>query len=329
MNPRSFLIFILLLILYFSLVTSCSTNRGRIKQGRGGEIQSADIIAHCKEPRKTYAKEIEASLKAEIDKLRRIPNARLEAELRNKVIRLSDYSTKGLDLDLLLFRICEMSLNRGFTNDQTSRLIEIAIEAWSEKQKEEPGDDYPEFKLLRNTPVNSNLIIGFYFMLKIHGKNPLKEFKIRTIDIQDFRIKSSTVYHTDLQLLDLNLPTPYVTDGKLDHPNLVYKRDFGELKPAKNYVLPDNSYKSPLVVLNAIPLDKNLPFQGFNIYCESAHKYWLYEIRFITKGGETEWAIQQHEISENNEWKFLDSESDISKGYNLLDEDGNPIFYGK
>ena len=95
MNPRYFLIFILLLIFYFSLVTSCSTTRGRIKQGRGGEIQSADIIGYCKEPRKTYAKEIEASLKAKIDKLRKIPDARLEAELRNKVIRLSDYSTKG------------------------------------------------------------------------------------------------------------------------------------------------------------------------------------------------------------------------------------------
>jgi hypothetical protein len=118
-----------------SLIPSCSSNRGKIKQGKGGEIQSADVVARCEEPRKTYAKEIQATLKAEIDKLNKIPDIRLEAELRNKVIRLSDYSAKGLDLDLLLFRICEMSLNRGFTSDQTSYLIEIAIKAWSEKEE--------------------------------------------------------------------------------------------------------------------------------------------------------------------------------------------------
>lgn len=43
-------------------------------------------------------------------------------------------SQKGLDLDLLLFRICEISINRGFTNEQTSQLINRVIDLWNREQ---------------------------------------------------------------------------------------------------------------------------------------------------------------------------------------------------
>lgn len=222
-------------------------------------------------------------------------------------------------------------------NDEQQQLIEELQKSTLSKANEligleTGGDSYPKFTLLRNTPApGSNLTIGFYFTFRIEGKFSLKKFKVRIVDIKDFTKQSSAVYHTDLWMLDLNFPTPFASTG-MNHPNLVYGKDYDEIKPNTNEVLPDEKYESPnpkIKVGYAIALDEDLPKQGFNIYCQSEHKFWFYEIRFITKGEKTEWAIQQREFSENNDWKLLDSESEISKGYDLLDENGNPIFYGE
>jgi hypothetical protein len=119
------------------LLISCSTtkNRGKLTVGEGGVITGGQIKVYCDPPQKQYAKEVEAKLLAEISELKNIPEVKLETSLNSKVIKLADYSSQGLDRDLLLFRICEMSVNRGLSNEQTKNLIDKAIKVWDEETK--------------------------------------------------------------------------------------------------------------------------------------------------------------------------------------------------
>jgi hypothetical protein len=118
-------------ILFCGLITSCAS-RGTVEFGEGGKIVRGEGIAQCGAPRKPYAKEVDAELKLELKDL----DLTADAALKDKVIKLTDYSQKGLDLDLLLFRICEMSINRGFTNEQTSQLIQKVITLWNQEEQD-------------------------------------------------------------------------------------------------------------------------------------------------------------------------------------------------
>lgn len=121
------------LVVFVALVClACNTGKqGTVKQGKDGKIESAKITAKCTPPQKSYAKEIEAKLKAEMDTLRFTSISNFDASFSQKVVKLRDYSSQGLDLDLLLFRICEMANNRGFTSEQTTELLNKAIDIWN------------------------------------------------------------------------------------------------------------------------------------------------------------------------------------------------------
>lgn len=122
---------IVISILFF---LSCTSSRqGRVIQGKDGKIESAIINAKCTPPSRSYATDIDAKLKAEMDSLRFTPKASFDASFQQKIVKLKEYSSLGLDLDLLCFRICEMSNNRGFTSEQTMKLISDAINIWGQK----------------------------------------------------------------------------------------------------------------------------------------------------------------------------------------------------
>jgi len=126
------------------LLTSCVTNRGTVEYGKDGVIVGGKGKARCKEPDKRYNPEITAKVSTEIDKLKDIPYVKLGLELHRSVKQLSvDYSQEGLDLDLILFRICEMSLNRGLTNKHTVELTKKAIEAWKNKTQGSHNNTVP------------------------------------------------------------------------------------------------------------------------------------------------------------------------------------------
>lgn len=118
---------------FFSFCSS--SKQGKVIQGKDGKIESAIIDARCSYPKKTYAKELDAKIKAEVDSLRFTPQSNFDVSFNQKVIKLHDYTAKGLDLDLLLFRVCEMANNRGFTSEQTSLLIQKAIDLWGQAEK--------------------------------------------------------------------------------------------------------------------------------------------------------------------------------------------------
>jgi len=77
---------------------------------------------------------LEIKVKNGIDSLALLPATSIEASLSQTVTRLSDYSSDGLDIDLILFRLCEISINKGFTKNQTDSLFQNAIDAWSKKK---------------------------------------------------------------------------------------------------------------------------------------------------------------------------------------------------
>jgi hypothetical protein len=121
---------------FLFVLISCSTaKQGKVKQGKDGKIENAVITAKCTPPQKSYAKEIEAKLKAEMDSLKFTPSTSFDASFNQKVIKLREYSSQGLDWDLLAFRICEMSNNRGLTSEQTSNLLTKALDLWENAQK--------------------------------------------------------------------------------------------------------------------------------------------------------------------------------------------------
>ena len=222
------------------------------------------------------------------------------------------------------------------SGDQADRIEQLQKE---NEGNETGGDSYPEFHLsqqVETPPLTKNQITyAFYFSLKTKGKYSLRNVKIRVVDIQDFRTKSSASFYSYLSGLDLNFPSPFhkVKNTIISH-FVVYEKDFDKLNPLPPVIIDPRSDRvftkgADLKILNtAIPLNKDFPYQGFDIYIESEYKYWSYQIRFVTKNENTEYAIRQYEINGNNEWKEIISEKKNSEGYDYLDKDKNPIFYG-
>ncbi|MEJ7684950.1 MAG: hypothetical protein WKG06_45315 [Segetibacter sp.] len=110
-----------------------SSKMGKTKYGKDSAIESGSATTRCTHPTKRYTKGLEMKVKVGIDSLSLLPSQNLDAEVRQTVTRLSDYSSEGLDIDLVLFHLCEISINKGFTKDQTSALFQNAIDAWSKK----------------------------------------------------------------------------------------------------------------------------------------------------------------------------------------------------
>lgn len=121
------------LLFAISLLSCNSSKMGRAHYSKDGSIQSGIAKTKCTHPSKRYTKSLDAKVKASIDSITQLSNKSIDIQVAQTVTRLSDYTSEGLDLDLILFRICEISINKGFTKDQTDHLIQIAMDSWSKK----------------------------------------------------------------------------------------------------------------------------------------------------------------------------------------------------
>jgi hypothetical protein len=111
------------------ILTSCSN----LKLGKDGAIESGKIYPKCSKPQKRYTKSVDAALKGSVAKWKVVSGVDLDASIKTEVTKLTDYSQEGLDLDLVLFRICEMSRNRSLTPEQTNDLITLGMKSWKSK----------------------------------------------------------------------------------------------------------------------------------------------------------------------------------------------------
>lgn len=129
---RKFYIFLSIVALFHS----CNSSKmGKIQYGENGVIKSGTGVSRCTHPQKTYTKSLEVVVKGTIDSIAKIGNANLNVGLRQAVTRLNDYSPEGLDIDLILFRVCEMANNRGLNATQIDELTKIVLDAWSGKKE--------------------------------------------------------------------------------------------------------------------------------------------------------------------------------------------------
>lgn len=126
---RLVIFFVLLFVLH---TLSCKHGKdiGTI-QFNNTEILEGSARLNCTKPNKTYSQKIERILQLEIDALNEIPKEKLSLSIDESAVRMFQHVNEGLDRDLLLFRICEMSINRGLTNTQTTELIKLVIKSWS------------------------------------------------------------------------------------------------------------------------------------------------------------------------------------------------------
>lgn len=125
-----------LLPFLFLFAFSCKTpspNQGKAIYGKNSEYLGGSGTVKCTQPSKRYTKDLNAKVKASIDSLGFLPSASIDLGVKQTVTRLSDYSSDGLDIDLILFRLCEISNNKGFSAEQTNRLFNVAIDAWAKK----------------------------------------------------------------------------------------------------------------------------------------------------------------------------------------------------
>lgn len=114
------------------MIIACSC-KSTLKLGKKGEIESGKIYAKCTKPQKRYTKSIDAAVKGSIKALDTVNSSNLTASVKTEVIKLTDYSQQGLDLDLVLFRLCEMGNNRLLNSEQTNALITEAMKSWTSR----------------------------------------------------------------------------------------------------------------------------------------------------------------------------------------------------
>lgn len=122
------------IFLSFVLITACDSDRGSVELGNDGQIIAGKAILKCEKPRKSYASNIDAAVVASVDTVDKTIDSDLTASLKKEITKLSDYSQSGLDLDLILFRLCEMSINRGFSPEQAEHLFRDATQMWGESE---------------------------------------------------------------------------------------------------------------------------------------------------------------------------------------------------
>jgi hypothetical protein len=103
---------------------------GTMQNGKDGQIESGTTKLRCTEPPKRFTKDLQIKIDASLDSALSLPKASIVGSIQQTVTKLNDYSTEGLDLQYILFQLCEISNNRGFASSQTDTLFRIAENAW-------------------------------------------------------------------------------------------------------------------------------------------------------------------------------------------------------
>jgi len=95
--------------------------------GKDGKIKDGKSISRCSKPVKPYTKSVEVALQLNLDSSK-ILKGNIEANLKEAVTKLGEYTSDGLDYDLVLWRICEISA--GLPAEQRDKLVNQVREDW-------------------------------------------------------------------------------------------------------------------------------------------------------------------------------------------------------
>lgn len=122
---------------------------GEVVQGPGGGILSAKIQAQCTEGKpKSYTDNVEQTIEAalKLDQLSKEDTIRVLSEFSRNLNVHYATTSEGADLESIMFYICQISLNRGFSEKTTESLMEKAIDAYKSGKRSEKSPD--ELKLV-------------------------------------------------------------------------------------------------------------------------------------------------------------------------------------
>lgn len=142
------------LVIFLTLMSGCKSgppiteNRtvifGEASQGDEGRITVAQVKMKCTEPApSSYTESVKNLLETNL-RLQTVESLKLAAEFSRNMQSFTAHTPEGTDLKSILFYICEVSINRGFSDETTANLMGLAIMAWVELRLEASGSELRE-----------------------------------------------------------------------------------------------------------------------------------------------------------------------------------------
>lgn len=181
-----------ILICMLPVASSCQIKRG-VEQRNEGKVESGKYKLYCESPKlpeygkfkKTINEYLGEAIGSRFDF-----SDTLKYTIAEKVSILASFSQQGLDLDLVLFRICEMSINRNLSEKETSELISQAINSWERSlptQEQINLLNHLKEELLTNIQtleeLRKNSINAFKIVETITGENVLRNKGVKILPI--------------------------------------------------------------------------------------------------------------------------------------------------
>lgn len=130
------LVIALVLVFLVGCATGSTTeNRtvklGQVEQKEGGHIKKASGEAKCREqPPASYSADVKQNLDSFL-KLSQLDLVSINTEFTRNLQTLAGNTPEGTDLNSVLFYVCEISSNRGFSESTSKSLTSQALREWS------------------------------------------------------------------------------------------------------------------------------------------------------------------------------------------------------
>src|ERR1043166_3449501 len=110
---------------------------GQVEQKEGGQIKKASVEAKCTEqPPTSYSSDVKQNLDSVL-KLSQLDIGSINTDFTRNLQILAGNTPEWNDLNSILFYICEISSNRGFSDSTSKSLTSQALREWNKLREEQ------------------------------------------------------------------------------------------------------------------------------------------------------------------------------------------------
>jgi hypothetical protein len=110
---------------------------GQVEQKEGGQIKKASVEAKCTEqPPTSYSADVKQNLDSVL-KLSQLDIGSINTDFTRNLQILAGNTPEWNDLNSILFYICEISSNRGFSDSTSKSLTSQALREWNKLREEQ------------------------------------------------------------------------------------------------------------------------------------------------------------------------------------------------
>ena len=114
-----------------------SVKLGQVEQKEGGQIKKASVEAKCTEqPPASYSADVKQNLDSVL-KLSQLDIGSINTDFTRNLQILAGNTPEWNDLNSILFYICEISSNRGFSDSTSKSLTSQALREWNKLREEQ------------------------------------------------------------------------------------------------------------------------------------------------------------------------------------------------